>query len=215
VFERFDESAREVIVLAQDEGRALKHNYVGTEHLLLGLLRSDGLAKRVLDSFDVTLEEVRAAVVRLVGQDDAVEGGQIPFTPHALRALKNSLHEALAHGQSEIRTEHLLLGVVDEEDGVAAKVLRDFDVRPEWVQGEVYRAWAVAEPPAARSERPGSLFDERSVSLSTPGFSRSVLHVTGSRAGTTRGGVPDLWLGLVLGALIFAVGLVAGRFIWG
>jgi len=217
VFERFAESTREVLVLAHDEARALKHNYVGTEHLLLGLLRSEGLAKRVLDSFDVPIEDVRADIVRLVGQDDEIEVGQIPFTPHARNALQNSSHEALAHEHSVICTEHLLLGVVGKADGVAARVLLDFDVNPEMVRGEVYRAWAVAEPPRARSKRPESPFDERSVPLMavTGGSSGSALHLTGSRVTESRRVVPDLWLGVVLGAVIFAAGLVAGRLIWG
>jgi ATP-dependent Clp protease ATP-binding subunit ClpA len=217
VFDRFDESARQVVVLSQDEARALKHNYVGTEHLLLALLRSDGLAKRVLDSFDVPIEDVQAHIVRIVGQDDEIEDGQIPFTPHALKALEHSLHEAVVHDHSEIRTEHLLLGVVGEEDGLAARVLRDFDVNPEMVRGEVYRAWAVEEPPRARSELHASAFDERSVPLIafTRGSSGSALHITGSRVVETHRVVPDLWLGLALGAVIFAGGLVAGRLIRG
>src|SRR2546430_9043130 len=84
VFERFTERARQVVVLAQDEARALKHNYIGTEHILLGLLREEeGLAARVLESLDITVEEVRAQVARIVGQGDEVTTGQIPFTPRA------------------------------------------------------------------------------------------------------------------------------------
>ena len=84
MFERFTERARQVVVLAQDEARALKHNYIGTEHILLGLLREEeGLAARVLESLDITVEEVRAQVARIVGQGDEVTTGQIPFTPRA------------------------------------------------------------------------------------------------------------------------------------
>src|SRR5207249_4801983 len=88
LFERFTERARQVVVLAQDEARALKHNYIGTEHILLGLLREEeGLAARVLESLDITVEEVRAQVARIVGQGDEVTTGQIPFTPRATKLL--------------------------------------------------------------------------------------------------------------------------------
>src|SRR5919199_1752489 len=96
VFERFTERARQVVVLAQDEARALKHNYIGTEHILLGLLREEeGLAARVLESLDITVEEVRAQVARIVGQGDEVTTGQIPFTPRAKKVLELALREAL------------------------------------------------------------------------------------------------------------------------
>jgi ATP-dependent Clp protease ATP-binding subunit ClpC len=86
VFERFTERGRQVVVLARDEARALKHNYIGTEHILLGLLREEeGLAARVLESLDVTVEEVRAQVARIVGQGDEVISGQIPFTPRSTK----------------------------------------------------------------------------------------------------------------------------------
>src|ERR1044072_2502053 len=89
LFERFTERARQVVVLAQDEARALKHNYIGTEHILLGLLREEeGLAARVLESLDITVEEVRAQVARIVGQGDEVTTGQIPFTPRATKVLQ-------------------------------------------------------------------------------------------------------------------------------
>ena len=94
MFERFTERARQVVVLAQDEARALKHNYIGTEHILLGLLREEeGLAARVLESLDITVEEVRAQVARIVGQGDEVTTGQIPFTPRAKKVLELALRE--------------------------------------------------------------------------------------------------------------------------
>ena len=99
MFERFTERARQVVVLAQDEARALKHNYIGTEHILLGLLREEeGLAARVLESLDITVEEVRAQVARIVGQGDEVTTGQIPFTPRAKKVLELALREALSYG---------------------------------------------------------------------------------------------------------------------
>jgi ATP-dependent Clp protease ATP-binding subunit ClpC len=105
LFERFTERARQVVVLAQDEARALKHNYIGTEHILLGLLREEeGLAARVLESLDITVEEVRAQVARIVGQGDEVTTGQIPFTPRAKKVLELALREALSLGHNYIGT---------------------------------------------------------------------------------------------------------------
>jgi ATP-dependent Clp protease ATP-binding subunit ClpC len=140
LFERFTERARQVVVLAQDEARALKHNYIGTEHILLGLLREEeGLAARVLESLDITVEEVRAQIARIVGQGDEVTTGQIPFTPRAKKVLELALREALSLGHNYIGTEHLLLGLVRENEGVAARILLDFDADAEKVRNEVIR----------------------------------------------------------------------------
>ena len=99
MFERFTERARQVVVLAQEEARTLKHNYIGTEHILLGLLREEeGLAARVLESLDITVERVRAQVVRIVGSGEEVTSGQIPFTPRAKKVLELALREALSPG---------------------------------------------------------------------------------------------------------------------
>jgi ATP-dependent Clp protease ATP-binding subunit ClpA len=126
MFERFTERARQVVVLAQDEARTLRHNYIGTEHLLLGLLREDGAAARALDQFDVTFEEVQAQVARIIGQGDEVTTGQIPFTPRAKKVLELSLREALDNGDNYIGPEHILLGLLREGEGVAARILMDF-----------------------------------------------------------------------------------------
>ena len=140
MFERFTERARQVVVLAQDEARALKHNYIGTEHLLLGLLREEeGLAARVLESLDITVEEVRAQVARIVGQGDEVTTGQIPFTPRAKKVLELALREALSLGHNYIGTEHILLGLVRENEGVAARILLDFDADAEKIRNEIIR----------------------------------------------------------------------------
>ena len=140
VFERFTERARQVVVLAQDEARALKHNYIGTEHILLGLLREEeGLAARVLESLDITVEEVRAQVARIVGQGDEVTSGQIPFTPRAKKVLELALREALSLGHNYIGTEHILLGLVRENEGVAARILLDFDADAEKIRNEIIR----------------------------------------------------------------------------
>src|SRR3954466_8841729 len=126
MFERFTERARQVVVLAQEEARTLKHNYIGTEHILLGLLREEeGLAARVLESLDITVERVRAQVVRIVGSGEEVTSGQIPFTPRAKKVLDLALREALSLGHNYIATDHILLGLVRENDGVAARILLD------------------------------------------------------------------------------------------
>src|SRR5437588_807611 len=140
MFERFTERARQVVVLAQEEARTLKHNYIGTEHILLGLLREEeGLAARVLESLDITVEEVRAQVARIVGQGDEVTTGQIPFTPRAKKVLELALREALSLGHNYIGTEHILLGLVRENEGVAARILLDFDADAEKIRNEIIR----------------------------------------------------------------------------
>src|ERR1700686_781161 len=140
MFERFTERARQVVVLAQEEARTLKHNYIGTEHILLGLLREEeGLAARVLESLDITVERVRAQVVRIVGSCEEVTSGQIPFTPRAKKVLELALREALSLGHNYIGTEHILLGLVRENEGVAARILLDFDADSEKIRNEVIR----------------------------------------------------------------------------
>jgi ATP-dependent Clp protease ATP-binding subunit ClpA len=152
VFERFTERARQVVVLAQDEARALNHNYIGTEHLLLGLLREEeGLGARVLDSLDITIEEVRAQVARIVGAGDKLVIGQIPFTPRAKRALELALREALSLGHNYIGTEHILLGLAREDDGVAMHILLDFDADAEKIRNEIVRFLSGGASPPLRS----------------------------------------------------------------
>src|SRR5438477_8099070 len=120
VFEKLSERARQVVVLAQDEARARRHNYIGTEHLLLGLLRDqETVAGRVLSSLDVSLAEVRGQVALIVGEGDEPTTGQIPFTPRAKKVLELSLREAQRLGDDRIDTQHLLLGLVRENEGVA------------------------------------------------------------------------------------------------
>src|ERR1700675_4399860 len=162
VFERFTERARQVVVLAQDEARALKHNYIGTEHILLGLLREEeGLAARVLESLDITVEEVRAQVARIVGQGDEVTTGQIPFTPRAKKVLELALREALSLGHNYIGTEHILLGLVRENEGVAARILLDFDADAEKIRNEIIR---MLSGPGRRQPGAGAAPGEKSKS---------------------------------------------------
>lgn len=126
MFERFTERARQVVVLAQEEARTLKHNYIGTEHILLGLLREEeGLAARVLESLDITVERVRAQVVRIVGSGEEVTSGQIPFTPRAKKVLELALREAIALKHNHIGDGHVLLGLIRERDGLGARVIAE------------------------------------------------------------------------------------------
>jgi len=140
MFERFTERARKVVVLAQEEARNFNHNYIGTEHLLLGLLREDeGVAARALGSLNVTLDEVREQVESIVGYGEEGTGGQAPFTPRSKKVLELALREALQLGHNYIGTEHILLGLVRESEGVAARVLSNLDVDPDKVRREVVR----------------------------------------------------------------------------
>jgi ATP-dependent Clp protease ATP-binding subunit ClpC len=140
MFERFTERARKVVVLAQEEARHFNHNYIGTEHLLLGLLREDeGVAARALASLNVTLDEVREQVESIVGYGEEGTGAQAPFTPRSKKVLELALREALQLGHNYIGTEHILLGLVRESEGVAARVLSNLDVDPDKVRREVVR----------------------------------------------------------------------------
>jgi len=151
MFERFTEGARTVVVIAQEEARVLKHDYLGTEHLLLGLLRvEEGLAARVLGALGVAIDDVRAQVARIVGVGDEAKSGEMPFTPRAKKVLDLSLREALSLGHNYIGTEHLLLGLARENEGVAARILLDFGVDAETVRNEVIR---MLSGPTLRSER--------------------------------------------------------------
>ena len=202
MFERFTERAKQVVVLAQEEARALKHNYIGTEHILLGLLREEeGLAARVLESLDVTVEEVRAQVARIIGPgDEPIVSGQIPFTPRAKKVLELSLREALALKHNYIGTEHILLGLVRENEGVAARILLDFDADAEKIRSEIMR---VLSGPGG----PGLVHTE------------TVQHRAGRIGWTSYGPLaqraPSLLLGWALGTFSLGVGIFIGWVIWG
>jgi ATP-dependent Clp protease ATP-binding subunit ClpC len=163
VFERFTERARLVVVLAQEEARALGHHHIGTEHLLLGLLREEeGVAARVLGSLDITVERARDHVgVQVVAPGTRPAGGQVPFTPRAKKVLELALRESLSLGNNYIGTEHLLLGLIHESDGgvgfrtrlvpelereekegVAHRILLDFDADSEKIRNEIIRVLA-------------------------------------------------------------------------
>jgi ATP-dependent Clp protease ATP-binding subunit ClpC len=204
VFERFTERARQVVVLAQDEARALGHNYIGTEHILLGLLREEeGLAARVLESLDITVEEVRAQVQRLGGQgDEEIVTGQIPFTPRAKKVLELALREALSLKHSYIGSEHILLGLVRENEGVAARILLSFEADAERIRNETIRMLSgPGGPGVVRSET--ETVQHRAV--------RSGWTSYGSLAQRT----PSLLLGWALGTFSLGVGILIGWAIWG
>src|SRR5205807_1382998 len=124
LFERFTDRARRVVVLAQEEARLLNHNYIGTEHILLGLIHEgEGVAAKALEQLGISLEAVRTQVEEIIGQGGSSPSGHIPFTPRAKKVLELSLREALQLGHNYIGTEHILLGLIREGEGVAAQVL--------------------------------------------------------------------------------------------
>jgi dihydroneopterin aldolase len=141
MFERFTERARKTVVLAQEEARLFRHSYIGTEHLLLGLLRGDdeSVAMQALASLDVTLRKAREQVESIVGHGEEGAGPQVPFTPRAKKVLELALRESMQLGHNYIGTEHFLLGLVRESEGVAARVLSNLGVEADEVRREVVR----------------------------------------------------------------------------
>jgi ATP-dependent Clp protease ATP-binding subunit ClpC len=140
LFQRFSDSARRVVVLAQEEARKLNHNYIGTEHLLLGLIQEgEAVAAKALETFQVNLEAVRGQVVEVIGRGSSPPSGHIPFTPRAKKVLELSLREALQLGHNYIGTEHILLGLIREGEGVAAKVLVKLGVDLERLRNQVLK----------------------------------------------------------------------------
>jgi ATP-dependent Clp protease ATP-binding subunit ClpA len=203
MFERFTEPARQVVVLAQDEARTLRHNYIGTEHLLLGLLREDGAAARALDEVDVTFEEVQAQVARIIGQGDEVTTGQIPFTPRAKKVLELSLREALDSGDNYIGPEHILLGLLREGEGVAARILMDF------AQLEEIRAAALG----VSADRPR---EERAFRSQLSTLRPEVIEELTLRAAVgSKRALSLLVAGWLLFAVALGVGVLIGWAIWG
>jgi ATP-dependent Clp protease ATP-binding subunit ClpA len=150
MFERFTDRARRVVVLSQEEARRLHHNYIGTEHILLGLLGEQGVAGRVLDSFGMSLGSVRAEVVEIVGEGQGKDPHRIPFTPRAKKTLEFALRESLQLNHDYIGTEHILLGLIREGDGVAARIMSEHGSLP------AIRAAVIEQAPAG-SGRPGLL----------------------------------------------------------
>jgi ATP-dependent Clp protease ATP-binding subunit ClpC len=140
MFERFTERARQVIVLAQDEARGMKTNYIGTEHILLGLLREDdGVAARVLRDFGIEVEATRAWVYRRIGPGAELITGQLPFTPRSKKVIELSLREALSLGHNYIGTEHILLGLIREGGGLATEYLDEVGLPASTIRSGIIR----------------------------------------------------------------------------
>jgi ATP-dependent Clp protease ATP-binding subunit ClpA len=154
VFERFTDRARRVVVLAQEEARLLNHDFIGTEHLLLGLIdEGEGVAAQALGALGVRLDAVRAKVEEVVGQGESTPSGHIPFTPRAKKVLELSLREALQFGHKYIGTEHLLLGLLREGEGVAATVLVGLGADLESVRQKVIELLAGGQRPKSTKGR--------------------------------------------------------------
>ncbi len=153
MFERFTDRARRVVVLAQEEARLLKHHYIGTEHILLGLIHEgDGVAAKALESLGISLEAVRSQVEKIIGKGKSEPGSHIPFTPRAKKVLEFSLREALQLGHNYIGTEHILMGLIREGEGVAAQVLTKLGANLSRVRKEVINL--LSDYPGPRTNRP-------------------------------------------------------------
>ena len=157
MFERFTDRARRVVVLAQEEARALNHNYIGTEHILLGLIREgEGVAAKALESMGISREAVRSEVEDIIGKGSQPPSGYIPFTPRAKKVLELSLREALQLGHNYIGTEHILLGLIREGEGVAAQVLVKLGADLPRVRQQVIQLLSGYEGQGDESQEPGT-----------------------------------------------------------
>ena len=155
LFERFTDRARRVVVLAQEEARLLNHSYIGTEHILLGLIHEgEGVAAKSLESLSISLEAVRAQVEEIIGQGGSSPSGHIPFTPRAKKVLELSLREALQLGHNYIGTEHILLGLLREGEGVATQVLVKLGADLGKVRQQVIQLLSGYQGPAAKGDAP-------------------------------------------------------------
>mgnify|MGYP003949114311 CR=1 FL=1 len=158
MFERFTDRARRVVVLAQEEARLLNHSYIGTEHLLLGLLHDEeGVGAKTLKELRVDLEKVRALVEEIIGTDGSSPSGHIPFTPRAKKVLELALREAMPLGHNYIGTEHLLLAIVREAEGVAMAVLTKLGITADQVRASVYIMLGVNDPRRVKATTTDSL----------------------------------------------------------
>ncbi|MGW5082582.1 Clp protease N-terminal domain-containing protein, partial [Micromonospora echinospora] len=168
MFERFTDRARRVVVLAQEEARMLNHNYIGTEHILLGLIHEgEGVAAKALESLGISLEGVRQQVEEIIGQGQQAPSGHIPFTPRAKKVLELSLREALQLGHNYIGTEHILLGLIREGEGVAAQVLVKLGADLNRVRQQVIQLLSgyQGKEPAAAGAAPGEAAPSTSLVL--------------------------------------------------
>ena len=150
-FDKFTERARRVLTLAQEEAQRLNHNYIGTEHILLGLVREeDGVAAKVLANLGVELNKVRSAVEFIIGRGERSTTGEIGLTPRAKKVIELAIDEARQLGHNYIGTEHLLLGLLREGEGVAAGVLESFGINLERVRAEMTRILSQSMPQGAQ-----------------------------------------------------------------
>jgi ATP-dependent Clp protease ATP-binding subunit ClpC len=197
VFERFTEHARQVVALAQDEARALKHGYIGTEHLLLALLRDqESLAGEALASLGVRLEEVRGQVGRIVGSGDEAVTRHVPFTPRSKKVLDLSAREANQLGHNFVGPEHILLGLARENEGVAARILLDLGAGADDVRLAVSEALAKGPP-------------LRDLGLPAPGDCRRITISDGAVRWVAANAA------VITAAGTFAIGILVGWLIWG
>ncbi|MFV0306110.1 MAG: ATP-dependent Clp protease ATP-binding subunit, partial [Desertimonas sp.] len=170
MFERFTDRARRVVVLAQEEARLLNHSYIGTEHILLGLIHEgEGVAAKALESLGISLEAVRSQVEEIIGQGGSSPSGHIPFTPRAKKVLELSLREALQLGHNYIGTEHILLGLIREGEGVAAQVLVKLGADLSRVRQQVIQLLSGYQGPSGRGEEQGGQPSGASVGGSSKG----------------------------------------------
>lgn len=154
LFERFTETARQVVVCAQQEARDLGHKFIGTEHELLGLLRvSEGPVADALGSLTITAESAREQVVRIVGSNEGLTGGHMPFTPRAKKVLERALREALSLGHTHIGPEHLLLGLLAQNDGVSNRILVESGADPESIRSRLLPLLPGPDPTTAQPPR--------------------------------------------------------------
>lgn len=195
MFERFTPGARHVVVLAQDEARGLRHGYIGSEHLLLGLMREDGRAATTLSSHAVRLDPTREWIRDRIGVgDEEPPSGQLPLTPRLKKILEMTLDEAERLGHHAIGTQHLLIALLHEGQGAALRAMRELGAPPEDVWVSAFRQLGVDAPPYVRSGLPTAHHEPREA------------RELGDRIPT---------VAVAAGAASFAVGLFVGWLVWG
>lgn len=190
MFERFTDRARHVVVFAQEEARRLNHNHIGTEHILVALsIESEGIAGRTLDALGVSVEQIREQIEEIVSRGQSAPSSHTPFTKEAKRALELSLREALQLGDNHIGTEHLLLGLIRQEDDVAVRILERLGTDTQSVEQEVHRTvmGGVGQTSSA-SMRKGLTVSMEEVSGDAPRCPRCYADLTrGLRVGNVTG----------------------------